>query len=193
MDHMQQDLFAEEFAVEFDLNQMEAETEAMLAMHFLDRNNSVFARTKGGFVSLDTNGQHYDRVQVFCTFPFTGKYQYVSIREPDEKAKEIGMIHDLEKDVSKETAQLLIEQMNLRYFTPVITKIKNVKEEYGFAYFDVETDHGPCRFAIHMSGNAVVHLTQTRLLITDLDENRFEIPDTEKLTHKELKKIGLFL
>ncbi len=44
-----------------------------------------------------------------------------------------------------------------------------------------------------MSGNAVVHLTETRLLITDLDENRFEIPDTSKLTGKELKKIGLFL
>ena len=41
--------------------------------------------------------------------------------------------------------------------------------------------------------SAVVHLTETRLLITDLDENRFEIPDTSKLTGKELKKIGLFL
>lgn len=118
---------------------------------------------------------------------------YISIREPDEKAKEIGVIHNLDKDVDEETRKMLTEQMELRYFTPIITKVKNVKEEYGFAYFDVVTDHGPCRFAIHMSGNAVVHLTETRLLITDLDENRFEIPDTSKLTGKELKKIGLFL
>ena len=181
------------FAQEFDLEQMEAETEAMLALNYLDRDNSIFRRTEGGFVSLDTQGRHYNRVQVFRTFPFTGKNLYISIREPDEKAKEIGVIRDLDKDVDEDTRRMLTEQMELRYFTPVITKVKNVKEEYGFAYFDVVTDHGPCRFAIHMSGNAVVHLTDTRLLITDLDENRFEIRDVFALSQKEQRKLDLFL
>lgn len=45
-----EDLFAEEF----NLEQMEAETEAMLALNYLDRSNSTFHRTEGGFVSLDT-------------------------------------------------------------------------------------------------------------------------------------------
>ena len=187
--HHQEDLYAKEF----DLEQMEAETEAMLALNYLNSQNSTFLRTEGGFVSLDYNEKHYDRVQVFRTFPFTGKDLFISIREADEKAKEIGVIYDLNKDVEKETREMLLEQMALRYFTPIITKIKNVKEEYGFAYFDVDTDHGACKFAIHMSGNAVIHLTDTRLLITDLDENRFEIPDIRKLTGKELKQIGLFL
>ena len=56
-----EDLFAEEF----DLEQMEAETEAMLALNYLDRSNSTFHRTEGGFVSLDTQEKHYNRVQVF--------------------------------------------------------------------------------------------------------------------------------
>lgn len=64
-----EDLFAEEF----NLEQMEAETEAMLALNYLDRSNSTFHRTEGGFVSLDTQEKHYNRVQVFRTFPFTGK------------------------------------------------------------------------------------------------------------------------
>ena len=89
---MEQDLYAEEF----DLEQMEAETEAMLALNYLDRNNSTFRRTPGGFVSLDTEDKHYARVQVFRTFPFTGKNLYISIREADEKAREIGIIHDLD-------------------------------------------------------------------------------------------------
>ena len=134
-----EDLFAEEF----DLEQMEAETEAMLALNYLDRSNSTFHRTEGGFVSLDTQEKHYNRVQVFRTFPFTGKNMYISIREPDEKAKEIGVIHNLDKDVDEETRKMLTEQMELRYFTPIITKVKNVKEEYGFAYFDVVTDPLP--------------------------------------------------
>lgn len=113
---------------------------------------------------------------------------YISIREPDEKAKEIGVIHNLDKDVDEETRKMLTEQMELRYFTPIITKVKNVKEEYGFAYFDVVTDHGPCRFAIHMSGNAVVHLTETRLLITDLDETGLRYRTPRSLPEKSSRK-----
>ncbi len=55
------------------------------------------------------------------------------------------------------------------------------------------TDRGECRFTINMGGNAVVRLTDSRLLITDLDENRFEIPDVFKLSQKEQRKLDLFL
>jgi len=39
----------------------------------------------------------------------------------------------------------------------------------------------------------VVNLSDTRLMITDLDKNRFEIPDIGALTPIELKKLDLFL
>jgi len=178
---------------EFGLEQMEKETEEMLRLRYLNSSNAVFERTEGGFVSLRMGDEFYPRVQVYQSFPFTDPYCYISIREPDEKAKEIGIIKDLRTDVSKETRQMLEEQLRLRYFTPIIKKINNIKDEYGFAYFDVLTDHGACRFTIHMGGNSVVHLSDTRLLITDLDGNRFEIPDVTKLTAAELKKLDLFL
>jgi len=178
---------------EFNLEQMEKETEEMLRLRYINSSNAVFARTEGGFVSLKIEDEFYPRVQVYQAFPFTDPYCYISIREPDEKAKEIGVIKDLRKDVDEDTRQMILEQIRLRYFTPIIKKINNIKDEYGFAYFDVVTDHGACRFTIHMGGNSVVHLTDTRLLITDLDGNRFEIPDVTKLSSAELKKLDLFL
>lgn len=187
------DFFKEIADEEFDIEQMEKETEEMLKLRYLNSENAVFKRTEGGFVSLRIGDEFYPRVQVYQSFPFTDPYCYISIREPDEKAKEIGVIKDLRKDVDKETRQMLEEQLRLRYFTPIIKRINNIKDEYGFAYFDVLTDHGACRFTIHMGGNSVVHLTDTRLLITDLDGNRFEIPDVTKLTASELKKLDLFL
>jgi hypothetical protein len=39
----------------------------------------------------------------------------------------------------------------------------------------------------------VVHLSETRILISDVDENRFEIPDVMKLSAGERKKLDLFL
>ena len=182
---------------EFNLEQMEAETEQMLRLRFITKDNAVFARTAGGFVSLDLNEsiapEHYDRIRVVRSFPFTDRNKYISIRTIDEKSKEIGMIKDLEKDVTPETRKMLEEQMDIRYFTPVIKKINSIKDEYGHAYFDVETDQGPCKFVIYMNSSSVVNLSDVRLLISDLDGNRFEIPDYTKLSARELKMLDLFL
>lgn len=182
---------------EFNLEQMEAETEQMLRLRYINKDNAVFARTAGAFVSLDLNEsiapEHYDRIRVVRSFPFTDRDKYISIRTIDEKSKEIGMIKDLSTDVTPETRQMLEEQMDIRYFTPVIKKINSIKDEYGHAYFDVETDQGPCKFVIYMNSSSVVNLSDVRLLISDLDGNRFEIPDYTKLSARELKMLDLFL
>lgn len=177
----------------FNLEQMEKETEEMLRLRYITKENAVFERTEGGFVSMRVGEEFYPRIQVHYSFPLTDPNSYISIREPNEKAREIGIIKNLNKDISKESRKMLEEQLNLRYFTPKIERISNIKDEYGFAYFDVLTDRGACRFTIHMGGGSVVNLSDTRLLITDLDGNRFEIPDTGKLTVAELKKLDLFL
>ena len=177
---------------DFNLEQMEKETEEMLKMRFLNKKNSEFRATGGGFVSLKVGEEEYSRVQVVRMFPFTDPDHYISIRTSDENSKEIGIIKDL-GDVPSETRDLLEAQMNLRYFTPVITKIINIKDEYGYAYFDVMTDRGECRFTINMGGSSVVHLSETRILISDVAENRFEIPDVLKLSAGERKKLDLFL
>ncbi len=177
---------------DFNLEQMEKETEEMLKLRYINKDNAEFKRTDGGFVSVRIGEEFYPRVQVVRMFPFSDPQKYISIRTPDEHSKEIGIIEDM-KNVTKETAQMLTEQLNLRYFTPIIKKIVNIKEEYGYAYFEVVTDRGACRFTINMGGHAVVHLSETRILISDIDENRFEIPDIMQLSAKELKKLDLFL
>lgn len=177
---------------EFNIDQMEQEVEEMTALRYLTKENAVFARTGGGFISLEFDGKKWERVQVIRLFPFTEPDQFISIRTVEERSKEIGVIEDMKK-VSKETRKMLEEQLKLHYFTPVIQKVLDIKDEYGYAYFHVMTDRGECHFTINMGGNAVVRLTDTRLLITDLDENRFEIPDVLQLSQKEQRKLDLFL
>jgi hypothetical protein len=180
------------FEEEFSLEQMEQETEAMLRLRYLTPETATFSRTEGGFVSLKVEGEEYSRVQVVRMFPFSEPGKYISIRTAEETSKEIGVIEQLEV-FPEDVREMLTEQMALRYFTPIITKVYQIKDQYGFAYFDVETDRGHCRFVIRMGGNAVVHLSDTRIIISDIDENRFEIPDVSKLTIKEQKKLDLFL
>ena len=177
---------------EFTLSQMEQETDEMLRIRYLNKENAVFQRTGTGFLSLTVGEETYDRVQVVRMFPVQSTEDLLSIRTVGDKTKEIGIVVKI-TDVTPETAEMLREQMNLRYFMPVITKIRQIKTEYGYAYWDVDTDKGSCCFTIQMGGNGVVHLSSNRVMIVDIDENRFEIPDVEKLSHKERKKLDLFL
>lgn len=177
---------------DFALSQMEQETDEMLRIRYLNKENAVFERTGTGFLSLRIGEEFYPRVQVVRMFPFMHADELLSIRTPDERSKEIGIIEKL-TDVTPETVEMLNEQLTLHYFTPVITRIHSIKDEYGYAYWNVDTDHGPCRFTMQMGGSAVVHLSDTRILIMDIDENRFEIPDIMALTNNERKKLDLFL
>lgn len=177
---------------EFSLEMMEQETDEMLSLRYITDENATFSETTGGFMSMKFYDEKYDRVEIYLTFPFTEPDLYVSIRTPDEKAKEIGIIKDL-KQLSPKTQEILKKQIKYRYFTPKIKRVYSVKTEYGFAYFDVLTDSGKCRFVIRMNGGAVVSLTETRVIIFDLDGNRFEIEDITKLSSKERKQLDLFI
>lgn len=177
---------------EFTLDLMEQETDEMLRIRYLNKENASFYRNGTGFLSLQVGEEKYDRVSVVRMFPMQTKTDLLSIRTTDEKSKEIGIVEKL-SDVDEETGKMLLEQLELRYFMPVIKKVIQIKSEFGYAYWDVDTDKGECRFTIQMGGNAVIHLSDVRIIITDIDGNRFEIPDIEKLTHKERKKLDLFL
>lgn len=177
---------------EFDEEALKKESEEVLEMRFLNSENAVFTRTEGGFLSLKTGEKEYERVGVYLTFPLTNPEEFISVREADEKAKEIGLIRAL-TDLKAEEQEMVREQVRLRYFMPVIRKVMDVKDEYGYAYWHVMTDFGVCRFTTHMGGDAVVNLSDARYQITDIDGNRYEIPDLYGLTVMERKKLDLFI
>lgn len=177
---------------EFDEEALKKESEELLEMRMLNEENAVFSRTPGGFIALKTKEKEYARVGVYLTFPLTNPEEFISIREADEKAKEIGIIEKLSQ-LEKDQQEMLREQIKLRYFRPVITKVLDVKDEYGYAYWNVVTTFGACRFTTQMSGDAVIHLSDSRLLVTDIDGNRYEIPDFYQLGVMERKKLDLFI
>lgn len=172
--------------------EMDLLADDILEVRKLDKNNATFTATSGGFVSLTYNGTTYARVNFYRTFPFTNPREYISVRETDEKAREIGIILSL-SDLSKEQQTLIEQQLTIRYFTPTILKLIQLKQEYGYAYLDADTNYGRCKFITRISNSSIVALSPTRVLLIDIDGNRFEIPDLSKLSKKEQRKIELIL
>lgn len=177
----------------FDMEQMERECEQMLQIHHLNRENCTLRETQGGFLSLTFDGRTYESVDVIRTFPFTAPEELLSVRETQGKKREIGVIRNLEQDFDEPAREAILKQLELRYYMPVITRVLQVKERNGIANFRVDTDKGELSFSIQSTGNHFTHLTDARILITDLEGNRYEIPNVNALSAREQKRLDLYL
>lgn len=146
-------------------------------------------RTAGGFVALTVRGdepERYERIDAFRAFPLSAADAYVSLRDPD--GGEIGMIESLD-DLAPEQAALLRGELDRRYFTPRIERIRELKEEFGYSYWTVDTDAGRRRFTVQSGKNNVTAVGAGRLLIVDVDGNRFEVADYTGLDRSVLRTL----
>lgn len=178
---------------EFDLEQMERESEEMVQLVELNRDNCRFTLTTGSELCLQFEGKSYEHTELVETFPFTDHYAFISVRNAEERSKELGMIVNLEKDFDEETIAIIKKHLDLRYHMPVIEHIVHVKESGGFTHFTVQTDCGKTQFSLKSNTSHVTAFTDRRLIIQDMEGNRFEIPDKYKLSARELKRLDVFM
>ncbi len=110
----------------------------------------------------------------------------------DSDQKELGIVRDLEV-FDEENKVLLQTELNRRYYAPVIEKILSMKERYGFSYWKVKTEHGEVTFTLQDTFRSILRVGEHRLILLDVNGNRFEIPDVTALDRKSYKKIELYL
>lgn len=157
-------------------------------IRYLTQVNTTFTKTAGQMLSVKIDEEEHPSVYVHCSFPHTNRRIYLSIRTIENK--EIGMIRSLD-DFSQAAIELLEEQVQIRYFAPEITKVVNVKEEFGYAYWEAETTAGLCRFTVRGGGGNTKLISASRLLITDVDGNRFVIADINSISEKEYRMVEM--
>lgn len=155
-------------------------------IEFLSPENAVFSKTPGGFLRLQKGEAVYERVSLFRTFPFTLGDRYLSVRDMD--GNELGMIKEM-GDFPAEAVEAFKAELERRYFSPTITQIKSMKEEFGYAYWEVETDSGPRRFTVRDLQHSLLLLSQVHIMIVDIDGNRFDLPDYTALDPASRKYI----
>ena len=100
--------------------------------------------------------------------------------------KELGIIKNL-ADLSERNRRLVEEELEIRYFVPQITKIISLKDEYGSVYMTVVTTAGEKKIVVPNQTSNFIRLTQDRVLLLDVDGNRFEIPSLARLDKKSVR------
>ena len=98
----------------------------------------------------------------------------------DGAGKDIGLLHDPDL-LDAESRRTVDEELEKRYFVPVVERVLSVKEEYGTVYWTVETDRGEKEIVVRNLRDNLQELSSSRIIITDVDGNRFEFPDINKL------------
>lgn len=149
-----------------------------------------FYMNKGAFLALKLGQKEYARVSLHRAFPFSYTDNFISVR--DNEGKEIGLIKDI-KEFHEGIVKLFKEELDRRYLLPSIKTIKSLKEEFGHSYWDVLTSIGAKRFIMKRDNSSFVNVSGNRILLIDVDGNRYEISDYTKLDDKSYKLIELFI
>lgn len=150
----------------------------------------TFYETDGGFLGLKTQEEDHGRVSVLRAFPLSHETLYLSVR--DSEQKEIGMISDL-AIYEGEQRGFIEAELERRYFLPSIKVIHQVKQDFGYYHWHVETDRGEKSFISRKDSSQVIQLPDGRVIVLDVDGNRYEIKSAKDLDPKSFKQIELLL
>lgn len=131
----------------------------------------------------------YHGVSVKRAFPISGADQVLTFVDRD--GNEIGVLLEPER-LDPQSLQVLEAEMELAYFVPRITRIYEMRDEYGVRMWRVETDRGPRTFATQ-SRYDVRRVGPNRYFIRDVDGNRYEIPDITALDPKSRLQLDMEL
>ena len=170
---------------------MENMTNELSAVNYIKDEELELSKTQGNFLSLNLGENTYKRVMLQRAFPLSMPTKFISvreIREDREPGAEIGVIADIDA-LSEEKKRIVEEELNVRYFTPEILQITKLKDERGFVYMETVTTSGNRKITANNNSSSFVRLSAVRVLIVDVDGNRFDIPDITKLDKKSIRNL----
>ena len=117
-------------------------------------------------------------VRLVSLFPLSCPYEYISIS--DSEGVEIGVVRSL-AELDADSQRIAVLRLQSRYLLPVVQRILSVKERFGSLKWEIETDCGCRSFVTKNTRETAVRLSTNRLLLCDIDGNRYEIRDLGSL------------
>lgn len=156
----------------------------------LDIKKLEFKETEGGFLSLKMGEEEYPLVKLYRAFPVTDPSKYIYIIEEGEKEKELGFIKDISL-LDEKVREMIEKNLELIYFVPEITEIKNLKEEFGYYYWEVNTTAGKTVFTTKRE--TIKYMNDGSIVMIDVNGARFAVKDMEVLQGKFYKDIEALL
>lgn len=125
--------------------------------------------------------------------PLSDPERYLSIREHDPgQGKEHGLLRNWQR-LDPESFAIVKAELERRYLHPVLLQILSARDYGGVAVCEIETDRGWREITLRDIRDNVVYLKGGRILITDAEGNRYDIPDSSKLDPRSAQLLARIL
>lgn len=157
---------------------------------FLEPEKARFFELDHDFLGLEYDGTDKKRVQLHRSMPIHMPDAYICVLDMD--AKEIGIIRSLDGFAPEQLA-LIRKELDVRYYSPQILQILSVKEKMGYVYFDLKTQAGTRNIAVKDVSKGIRLLDDDRVVIVDIDGNRYTIDSFSALDRKSVKYLQPYL
>ncbi len=164
-------------------------------LNLLPPDGIILKREESGFLSLEYNSEHFDRVSLTRLIPYIdeGKYISVSYKNEENEWKEIGVIKDI-NELPESTKAIVTEFLGFKYYIPIITKINKITDnQMGYLFLEAETTAGEKKIAVNDWWHNFRMIQNRMLSVTDADGNRYCVPEVEKLDKASVKRLQLFI
>lgn len=130
-------------------------------------------------VLVDGQTEHVD-LRPAPAFPISEAAEFVSFL--DEKGREAVLLRN-PSGLDADSATALAEELSRAYFVPKIHHIYEIEDAHGAARWEVETDRGYRVFDVRDREDVRV-VPGGRLMLQDVDGNRYEIESTHALDER---------
>lgn len=117
-------------------------------------------------------------VRIVRSFPLSERQEYLTFL--NRKNDEIGTIRLL-ADLEPVSRRLAEEEIANRYLVNVVQGIHALRCEGDTLYLDVSCQRGQRECVVKATRETVIRLGNGRLIVVDVDGNRFEIPNLQHL------------
>lgn len=171
-----------------------ASLENSIDIGFLSLEEASFYRTPGGFTGLRYREKDYPRVSLRRALPVGQPMEYISIA--DSENKEIAILRTV-TDLRDDQLAIVSDELTRRYYCPTVFEIKSVKDKMGYVYMELVIGDDKERYekncAINDVNKNIRMLDDDRLLMFDVDGNRYIVQSLAGLDKKSLKRLEPYM
>jgi hypothetical protein len=155
---------------------------------YIEGDNARIIQGEGVLLNVEMyDGRKFYALEARRLFPVTGLLKYITLLDSEDT--EIAVIRDI-TTLMDDSKTAVLQALDEYYLIPKITKIIDAYHKFGVFKMIVDTDRGRYDFDVNSHYSDIETLYDGRILIRDSSDNRYEIPNWQKLDKISIKHLN---
>jgi len=161
----------------------------------MDLKQAEFFTASGGFAGLRYKGSEYKHIVLRRIMPIDQPMHYISVADHDNK--EIAILKSV-SELEEDQRVIVERELDNRYYSPQVLDIMSVKDKLGYVYMEMRLRNKQGKeydksCAIKDVSRNIRMLSNTSIIIFDVDGNRYVVPDLKALNKQSLRRLDSYL